>query len=800
MQLSAKALLLVTEVVLILILILYGGSSNIILVGINQIEQQAAEQNIQRVQDALALNLAALTNAVSGWAMREETSPISPGASLATISFEDTTLAELRLSLVLLVNPSGQVVYARAFDLKEEKALPLPQNLERDLSTGDILRTSSERQRTMAGIVLFQESPLLIAAAPVQSDGGRGPILGMLIFGRLLDDSLIEQLSLSTHLPVSVNQFNNPQMPNDFQTAVASLSESAPIFVQPLNNQEMAGYTLLNDIYGKPALVLRADTPRAIYAQSTQNIRNFLLVLVVVLASMGVGAQLLVRRVVHDWAARQESEGRLHAVTQSAVDGIVSTDNDGRILSWNKGAQRIFSYTEKEISSQPMTRLLAERDRAAYQNAMAKVRSMAQSDARANVFEFTGLRKGSSEFPAEISLAVWQTTRGRFFSIILRDITERKHVQEQLKQQVDRLNSLRAIDLTITASTDLRPMLRVVLEEVRVQLHVDAAAVLLLNLRTHALEYVAGQGFRTNAIGRSCPRLGEGYAGRAALERQVVSLPDISELGTQFEHFPELAGEDFRAFYFVPLISKGQVKGVLEIFHRAPLHPSIDWTEFLDSLAGQAAIAIDNAELFEGLQRSNIELALAYDSTLEGWSRALDLRDRETEGHTQRVTKMTLHLARVFGMSSEEQVHVFRGALLHDIGKMGVPDSILLKAGPLTYEEAEIMRRHPVYAYELLSPINYLRPAIEIPYCHHEKWDGTGYPRGLKDEQIPLAARIFAIVDVWDALRSDRPYRLAWPMEKVREHIRAGSGTHFDPKAVEVFLNALSERERNGKL
>ena len=251
---------------------------------------------------------------------------------------------------------------------------------------------------------------------------------------------------------------------------------------------------------------------------------------------------------------------------------------------------------------------------------------------------------------------------------------------------------------------------------------------------------------------------------------------------------PLLAGEEFVTYYAAPLISKGRARGVLEIFHRTRHDADPEWLAFLETVARQAAIAIDNATLFDGLQRSNVQLALAYDTTLEGWSRALDLRDKETEGHTQRVTEITERLAHAMGVPDVNLVHVRRGALLHDIGKMGIPDSILMKPGPLTDEEWVVMRKHPIYAYDLLSPIDYLRPALDIPYCHHEKWDGTGYPRGLKGEQIPLTARIFAVVDVWDALLSDRPYRNAWSMEKVREHIRAGSGTHFDPKVVEAFL------------
>jgi putative nucleotidyltransferase with HDIG domain len=272
------------------------------------------------------------------------------------------------------------------------------------------------------------------------------------------------------------------------------------------------------------------------------------------------------------------------------------------------------------------------------------------------------------------------------------------------------------------------------------------------------------------------------------MERHIVHIPNLAEAINGFKRSPLLPEEGFITYYGVPLIAKGQVRGVLEVFHRVLFNPDAEWLNFLETLSSQAAIAIDNAALFNELQRSNIELTFAYDATLEGWSHALDLRDKETEGHALRVTEMTVKLARAMGVNEAELVDVRRGALLHDMGKMGIPDNILLKPGPLTDEEWEIMRQHPVYAYEMLAPIPFLRPALDIPYCHHEKWDGTGYPRGLKGEQIPSAARIFAVVDVLDALRSDRPYRPAWPKDKVYEHIRSCAGTHFDPKVVEVFF------------
>jgi HD-GYP domain-containing protein (c-di-GMP phosphodiesterase class II) len=361
-------------------------------------------------------------------------------------------------------------------------------------------------------------------------------------------------------------------------------------------------------------------------------------------------------------------------------------------------------------------------------------------------------------------------------------------LHDQTESQLHHLIALHQIDIAISSNFDSNLTLDVILHNVKNELKVDAANILLLDSITHTLDFVAGLGFRTRGIEQSHVKLVDGYAGTAAREYRTVSCPDLKLARDSFSRSSLLADEEFAAHFATPLIVKGQVKGVLELFHRKAFEPESDWIDYFETLATQAAIAIESASLLESLQRSNAELKLAYDATIEGWSRALDLRDRETEGHTQRVTEMALEFAEKMGMSETEKQHLWRGSLLHDIGKMGVPDSILNKPGPLSDAEKEIMRLHPVYAYQMLLPITYLKPALDISYCHHERWDGSGYPRGLKGEEIPLSARLFAIVDVFDALTSDRPYRNAWPREKVYRHIEEQSGRHFDPQIVKIFL------------
>jgi HD-GYP domain-containing protein (c-di-GMP phosphodiesterase class II) len=288
-------------------------------------------------------------------------------------------------------------------------------------------------------------------------------------------------------------------------------------------------------------------------------------------------------------------------------------------------------------------------------------------------------------------------------------------------------------------------------------------------------------------------RLGEGLAGQVVMKGGIEQVADLRN-SIEVKRDPMLLREGFVAYVGIPLIVKGQIKGVFEVFHRSAFAPTSEWMQFLQTLAGQAAIAIDNAQLFEHLQRSNQEVTQAYDTTLEGWARALELRDRETEGHTRRVTELTMQLARYIGIADDDMVNIYRGVLLHDIGKMGVSDQILRKTGPLIETEWAEMRKHPEYAFNLLAPIPYLRPALDIPYCHHEHWDGSGYPRGLKGEQIPLSARIFSIVDIWDALLSDRSYRKAWPEEKVIDYVKEISGSILDPKVVTIFLEMMGKQ------
>jgi HD-GYP domain-containing protein (c-di-GMP phosphodiesterase class II) len=370
-----------------------------------------------------------------------------------------------------------------------------------------------------------------------------------------------------------------------------------------------------------------------------------------------------------------------------------------------------------------------------------------------------------------LEVAIRQRTKELSESVesLREEVRVREEVEGNLMDSLRRMKALREIDMAITSSLDPRVTFDILVTKAMEQLGVDAACVLVFNPLNQTLDFTVGRGFRTPALQHTHLRLGQGFAGRAAKARKVIHVANLRDGENGFGQSQYFDKEDFVAYYAAPLMAKGIVQGVLEIFHRSPLAPEQDWMDFLETLLH------------------------AYDSTLEGWSLALELRDFETKGHTQRVTDMTMRLANAIGVPIDQLTHIRRGALLHDIGKVGIPDSILLKESSLTEDEWTIMRKHPAYAHEMLMQIDYLRPAIDIPYSHHEKWDGTGYPRGLEGEEIPFAARIFAVVDVYDALLSDRPYRPAWPHEKVLEYIREQAGSHFDPEVVKVFLSKIDE-------
>ena len=480
-----------------------------------------------------------------------------------------------------------------------------------------------------------------------------------------------------------------------------------------------------------------------------------------------------------------DSAQRLDAIFHAFNDLLFILDSDGSILDY-KASDPSHLYTAPEnFLGRKMQNILPPEAGRKIEDILSRLRD----GSKPNILEyFLPTPFGKCWYESRlVSLSNGQSI------MLVRDITKYKMSEIKIKRQFDQLAALRAIDLAITSDLDLTPTLSLILDQIRAQLEIDAACILLFDPRTQLLEFAAGAGFKTSALQHTRLHIGEAYAGMAVLEMKAVHIPNLKSHQTAFLRSPFLAQENFIAYYALPLIAKGQIVGVLEIFHRALLNADEEWLTYMEMLAGQAAIAIDNAMLFKNLQLSNQELTLAYDKTIEGWSRALDLRDKETEGHSRRVTAMTYKLASKMGIKQPELTHMCRGAMLHDIGKVAIPDNILLKAGPLDDEEWITMRRHPMIAVELLTSISHLAPALDIPRSHHEKWNGTGYPDHLAGEDIPLAARLFAVVDVYDALTSDRPYRPAWSPTEALDYILEQSGAHFDPSIVPVFISMVSE-------
>lgn len=365
-------------------------------------------------------------------------------------------------------------------------------------------------------------------------------------------------------------------------------------------------------------------------------------------------------------------------------------------------------------------------------------------------------------------------------------------VPSEVHRMLEKMERLMEINITLNSTLELSQVLDLIIANAVEMLECEAGSILLYNREKDCLYFSASTSADSKTLAGIPIPLSDSLAGTIFSKNIPLVVNNVDK---DIRHNASVAAQvRFRTHSLlgVPMRIQDRTTGVLEALNKKQGRFTDEDVKILTAIASQAAVAIENAQLVQALQES-------YESTLEGWAAALDLRDKETEGHSQRVTLLAVELARTVGMSKEALTCLRQGALLHDIGKMGIPDRILHKPGPLTDREMAIMRRHPDVAYHMLYPIAYLRCALDIPYCHHEKWDGSGYPRGLKGEEIPLAARIFTVVDVWDALRSDRPYRKAWSVKKTSSYIQKQAGKFFEPDIVKCFLNAMpSILEKSG--
>lgn len=483
-------------------------------------------------------------------------------------------------------------------------------------------------------------------------------------------------------------------------------------------------------------------------------------------------------------AELKHSEERYRLLVEHASEGVAVVCGNSVVYS-NPAMAQITGYSTEQLLRISMQQFIHPDDR---NMVLERYDRRIRGEETVNKYPFRILTQTGQIHWVQIN-AVSIEWEGQPATLnIYTDIHDRKEAEQKLVMQVERLAALREVDNAIISSIELEEVLQKLLQQIIRQLNVDAADVLLFDPADQLLVYAAGMGFYSDTIRLTRLRLGQSYAGHAALDRKTVHIS--SDEGKQLDFMINLRPEKFSEYFGLPLVAKGQLHGVLEIFSRRRLVTDQDWMSFLDNLANQTAIALDNTTLYKNLQQAHLELTEAYDATIEGWARALELRDGETQGHSQRVVELTVELAQVMGITDKEAlVQIRRGAFLHDIGKMSVPDRVLFKEGPLNDEEWAEMRQHPDYAYSVLKNIAFLNEALEIPYCHHERWDGSGYPRGLKGEEIPLAARIFAVVDIWDALLSDRPYRKAWPESKVIDYLQEQAGVLLDPDVVRMFLS-----------
>jgi len=503
----------------------------------------------------------------------------------------------------------------------------------------------------------------------------------------------------------------------------------------------------------------------------------------------------------------QEYNRRFRSLVEQSRDGILMSDEYGMIVIWNRAQEELTGVLASEAVGRPVWEVQ-------YQLAPSERRSLELMEKmKEKVIQFlqTGedvwtdgsdgeeleMPDGTRRMLQSLVFGI-EGPKGRQIASISRDITQMVENQNQISRQLRFLQGMRKIDAHIATSHDLVMTTDVILEQAQEQLRVDGVDILIVEDQTQLLKCFGARGIAAYDICKAQIHTKDGLPGEVIRRQGLVLVENLASRPPDPRR-DAILNEGFVSYLGIPLRSRNRTLGVLEFFTRKALQPDAEWISYLEMLVGQAGIAVESINMLHDIQQSNINMLQAYETTIESWARTLNLRDEETQEHTRRVVDLAVNLARRMDFSDDEIIALRRGAYLHDIGKIAIPDSILHKPEPLTEEEWNQMRQHPKIAYDLLEPISFLNESLAVPFSHHEKWDGSGYPLGLRGEEIPKAARLFSVVDVWDALTSDRPYRKTWTEAEALDYIEKHAGTQFDPQVVDVFLALKKEEKKHEK-
>jgi PAS domain S-box-containing protein len=550
--------------------------------------------------------------------------------------------------------------------------------------------------------------------------------------------------------------------------------ESERQMIEPIIQLEQAASRLARGSQTEPMLI--ADFRRA--PREIQDLANTF--------------KIMARSIQERQAALQESEQKYRLLTDLSNDAVY-VEYQGQLVLVNQRFSSTFGISSTDLVETPLHFLsfVLPGSRSTISEAHT---SILRNQSNSRRYEFTALNHAGWVMDFEASAAPIPYQGGTAILVILRDITERKRSEQNEREQRDLAEALRDTASALNSTLNFEEVLRRILENIRRVIPYTTATIMMIDKDRQSIYIAAEEGYIEHDAQSWVKNFSAPIEQLPTLQRMFttgapLAIPHIPH----FTDWVELGPTTWSLSYVgAPIRVKGQILGFINLDSSIPGFFNAFHAEQLQAFADQAGIAINNAQLMGQLQQTNLDLLTAYNTTILGWAKALELRDYETQGHSQRVTDLTLSLAEQMGIEEPQLTHIRYGALLHDIGKLGIPDAVLFKHGPLTEAEWRTMRMHPVYAHQVLAHIPYLAASIEIPYCHHEHWDGSGYPNGLKGEQIPLAARIFTIIDVWDSLLSNRPYHNAWSKQDALVYMNNQSGKIFDPTILRVFIEMMT--------